>query len=290
MKIIDLEIGSPEWHAYRNQRIGASDSAAILGISPFSTPLKTYENKVLGKSVESSFSMKRGQDREAEALKWATNELEIDFKPCIVQSEFDWKFATMDGFNKFEKVAIEIKWANSIVHNVAKKGAVIDYYYPQVQSQMFCCNLEWMYFLSCYQQPGEEPDFVLTRVDRDDKFIDNMLKKESEFYYNHMLLQVPPPATEKDHVTIKNDFIFDMLCDNEKEISKKIKEMEDERNLLKKKIVELCESRSSVSEKYRITKSFVRGRIDYDQIEVLKDVNLDLYRKEGTEAWRITKI
>ena len=35
---IQLAQGSPEWHAYRQSRRNASESAAVLGLSPWVTP------------------------------------------------------------------------------------------------------------------------------------------------------------------------------------------------------------------------------------------------------------
>lgn len=292
MKIIDLAVGSLDWHAYRADRIGASDSAAILGISPFKTALGLYEEKVLGKTQPDNSAMKRGREREQEALDWAMKELDCYLKPQIVESDLGWKFATLDGFgrkNSFD-VAIEIKWANKEVHALAKQNTVIDYYYSQVQSQIFCCDIDSMYFLSCYQVGKHDVDYVIFKVERDDRYIAKMLRAEKAFYFDHLIPQIPPSPSDRDHVEIKNDFIFDMLCKSDIEYGEKIKLLEKEREDIKEKLRDLIHDKSSKSGQYKITKSFRKGSIDYDAIEVIKEIDLDKYRKPGTETWKVTKL
>ena len=59
-----------EWLEWRREGIGASDAPVIMGVSPWTTPLQLWENKLLGKSgqLETS-SMRRGKDMEKEARR-----------------------------------------------------------------------------------------------------------------------------------------------------------------------------------------------------------------------------
>ena len=40
--IVQLKQGTPQWHAYRQSRRNASESAAVLGLSPWMTPYQLW--------------------------------------------------------------------------------------------------------------------------------------------------------------------------------------------------------------------------------------------------------
>ncbi len=287
-KVIDLPIGSQEWLDYRKEKIGASQSASILGISPFQTKLELYNEKVHGIRKEMNSSMRRGLDREQEALDWAEIQLGMSLSPKIVEHTNEWKFATLDGVSDDFQTAVEIKFANRHVHQFAKEGRVIDYYYPQIQSQMFCLCVKEMYFLSCYQEKDKEVEFIMIKVQRDEEFIQNILKEEESFYKENLLRKIPPDPIERDYVKIDKDFIFDMLCDRDKQFSEQIKVLELEREKVREQLIDLCKGRNSISSSYKITKSFIKGRVDYEK--ACEGVNVDQFRKPGTDCWRITKL
>ena len=61
--VIDLVQGSPEWHSYRKNKLGASYAGIILGISPYMTPFQLWE-QILGLSAqqEEHSGMIRGRE------------------------------------------------------------------------------------------------------------------------------------------------------------------------------------------------------------------------------------
>lgn len=291
MKYIDLEIGSDEWKEYRRTKIGASETAQIMGISPFGTAYELYQEKVEGKERGDSHSMKRGRDREIEALNWLNETTENNFQPKMVQSEIDWKFATLDGLSGNEKEAVEIKWARKEIHEMAKKGVVVDYYQTQLQSQMFCTGLSNIWFLSCYQEKDSEIEFCLFQVKRDDEMIAKIIEAERNFYENHLSKKIPPPLTDRDYIEVQDSdsILFDIMCYRDRDYNIKIKQLEDERDSNKAKLIELSKGRNLKSNDFKLSKSIIKGRIDYDKILDLHLMDLEQYRKPSTESWRISK-
>ncbi len=51
---------TPEWHAFRRKRIGASDAPVIMGISPWKTPYQLWIEKTSG--IESSAAPQQKRD------------------------------------------------------------------------------------------------------------------------------------------------------------------------------------------------------------------------------------
>lgn len=288
--LIEIIPGTAEWHEYRSSRIGASDSSAILGISPFKTPRKLYEEKILGKNGIDNFSMKRGRERESEAIKWAEQELGVLLGSRIIQhDEHPWKFATLDGICPEHKTVVEVKWANKQVHELAKQGTIVDYYYSQVQSQIACVGVDKAYFLSCYQEKECDPEFILITCDRDQPYIDDMILKEKEWYINHIVRMEEPNLGDKDHVKVDVDG-FDEACKDYINLCSQIADLEKKKKDIHSFIQTICDDSSSQSTLFKATKFKVQGSVDYKSIKELEGVNLDLYRKEDRYQWKISGI
>ena len=62
--IIQLAQGSPEWHAYRLSRRNASESAAVLELSPWMTPYQLWLVKTGRSETRVTHAMQRGTDLE----------------------------------------------------------------------------------------------------------------------------------------------------------------------------------------------------------------------------------
>lgn len=288
-KIIDLIVGSKEWLDYRRSKITASQSSIILGINPWQTPKDLYEEKINGIKQESNNSMARGNLREIEGIKWAENYFgTILTSRTIEHSDYPWKIATVDGISPCGKIVVEIKWANKEVHELAKQGTVIDYYYSQVQSQIVCCDAKEAWFLSCYQDKNSPAEFVLAYVPRDQDYIDDMIAKEKEWYTKHIVMMEDPELTDKDYEVIENDQ-FDMCCGEYLRLCKEITVLEKQKKEMQTMALTISNNRSCKSGSFKATKFKVKGSIEYSAIPELEMLDLNLYRKESREQWKITK-
>lgn len=187
MKIITgLEQNTKEWHQFRRNHVGASDAAAILGLSPWKKSVQLWEEKTLGWEQSSNSAMKRGQQLEPLALK----EFELLagnlFCPMVGECEiYSFLSASFDGMTFDMDQAVEIKCGHSSF-NSAKNGLIPPYYMAQLQHQMHVANLSWIYYY-CFN--GN--DGILMEVKRDEDFIWKMLDKELKFW-NCVQSFVPP--------------------------------------------------------------------------------------------------
>lgn len=292
MKYIDLVIGSEAWKNYRRNGIGASEVSAVMGINPFLTTYQLWEQKVYGIEQSDNPAMKRGREREYEALEYAKKTLGIELKPRMIEHpEYPFLFSTLDGIDIFGEIAVEIKFANAKVHSAAKMGQVIEYYYPQIQSQLACTGLKSMYFLSCHGE-GLDTDFVMIEVKRDDLFIEKMIEKEKEFYEKYLLPKEPPPLCDKDYAQIEDDkkSLFDELMNQYTKFSEQKKEAEENLEKIKSELILLSDGKNCKTDSFKATKFRVKGSVEYQKIPELQNVNLELYRKESREQWRFSKI
>ncbi len=290
MNYIDLEIGSNEWLEYRKKGIGASESSAILGKNPWKKPFDVWEEKIMNKKTFVNSAMKRGIAREEEARVWFEKKMGVMLMPKMIQHPtHPWKYATLDGIDLDEEIIVEIKWANSQVHSLASSGIVVEYYYPQVQSQIACSGLDMAYFLSCHEENGMI-DFQVVEVKKDEEFINRMIEQETMFYNEHLLTKTPPPKTTQNNIKISVNEDFDEMCRKRSEVLNNIKTLEREVAMYNEMISFATEGKEYRTKAFEVAKIMRKGAVEYKDIPELKEVDIESYRKEPTEVIKISEV
>lgn len=187
MHLLSLKQGSEEWLRFRRSHICASDASSILGCNPYKSILQLYEEKVFGFEQEINHFMSRGIELEAIALELFEKETGLTMFPAVVKHDsIDWMAASLDGLTIDRKKAVEIKCNGKKNHELALKGKVPNHYNAQIQHQLACTGLEFVYYYSFTGQDG-----VIIEVKRDQEFIEVMIEKEREFWNNLQALRPP---------------------------------------------------------------------------------------------------
>lgn len=182
------------WLESRRLGIGASDASAILGLSPYSTPLEVYLTKVGGAdpSAEETESMKLGQLLEPVVAKWyATEKGVVLKKPAAisVHPEHDWLRASLDYVHQNERVILECKSSRSTVSwGEDDTDEVPKIYWIQCQHQMMVTGINFC-DLAVLIGGSEFRSYSITH----DKGFTDMLKGVlSDFWHKHVLARKPP--------------------------------------------------------------------------------------------------
>ena len=279
--IVDLQQNTPEWLEFRRNKIGASDAAAIMGVSPWTTPYQLWQKKLgLVGEKEKSFAMKRGSDLENEALNCFNAEMGLSLHPQVVKFRcYDWMIASLDGFDG--SIAVEIKCPNKEDHTTAIKGMVPKKYMPQLQHQMMCAELHSMWYYSFDGTHG-----AAVKVVADKEYQQQMLEKEIEFY-KCMKEFIPPTMTEKDYIQ-RNDLHFLSLCEQYKAARMEMKKWQEKEKLLREELIQEVGGCNSIANGIKLTKSIRKGLVNYSIIPELGEVNLDMYRSDPVISWKIT--
>ena len=184
--VVDLSQNTPEWHAFRKLHIGASETGAIMGLNPYRSAKDVWQEKVYGKEQPVNDKMRAGTAGEEEARRSYEMLKGFLFAPMVLEStEYPFLSASMDGMSVCMKYAVEIKCGASSFKK-AEAGIIENYYYAQMQQQMFICNLSEIDFY-CYYKQKE----ILIPVSRNPDFIANMLEKEIDFW-DCVQLEIPP--------------------------------------------------------------------------------------------------
>lgn len=283
MKIIELDQGSPEWLSWRKTVITATDASAIMGNNPWTTPYKCWQRKLgLVEEKKSNDAMERGKKLEPEARDLFIQKFGINMTPRVIESEeFNFLGASLDGLSDCKKYILEIKCGGSGLHNQAKHGIVPDYYLDQIQHQLLVTRCEKAFY---YSYNGSEGVYI--EVLPDPEWENKFMPKARDFWKGIAFFE-PPALKESDYKCMRDNLDWNEYSRLYQETDASLKALEEKKDYLRKKLIELCANQSCVGNGIKIVKSIMRGRVAYDEIPEIKSVDLDKYRKGSTETWKI---
>ncbi|MCK4817779.1 YqaJ viral recombinase family protein [bacterium] len=182
-RLVDIAQGTSEWLHWRNQGLGASDAPAIMGENPWKSRERLLKEKLNELSFWQNDAMRRGIELEPEARRRYEQMTGIKVRPvCLESTQFDWLRASIDGLAHDGSSVVEIKCGESVYRHAASKRQVPQYYLGQLQHILAVTGLPRIDFW-CYL-PGR-PEIHIC-IDRDNNYIDRLIKREMEFWQEFM--------------------------------------------------------------------------------------------------------
>jgi len=268
-----------EWLAFRRFKIGSSDAPIIMGESPWKTPQQLWEEKMgLKQSFYESLAMQRGKDLEPEARKAFERETGLVVWPnVLIHPEHEFIIASLDGITMDAQAAVEIKCPGEKTHKMAQDGHIPKHYQIQMQHQLAVTGLQTMFYYSYDGQKG-----VTLELQRDGALIEEILTKEKEFF-NFMKTSTPPQNERLDAPWLE-------CADEWKDIQRIKQNLKEREERCRETLIALTENGSSQGGGVRVTQYSRKGRIAYDKIPLLKEMDLESYRQETVQAWKVTAI
>lgn len=177
----DLTQGSEAWLAARRKRIGGSDIAVIMRMSPYKTRYQLWEEKTGRKAVPSISHLphvRRGIDAEPVARGMLEQRHRVQYTtPVLVDDEHEWMVASLDGL--CDDHTLEIKTMGLEKHLDVRDGIVPDYYEAQVQWGLMISGRGRGLFASYRPEDGSMYELW---IDRDEDMIADMRAKAIEFW------------------------------------------------------------------------------------------------------------
>ena len=279
--------GSDAWLALRKTKVSGTDSAVILGVSPWKTQYQLWEQKLDRRPPDPvTPAMQRGTYLEPLALEKYEEKTGRQMMPSVVFSkERSWQMASLDGISFDKDLILEIK-CGPRVYAEAEKGNIPDYYYAQMQHNMECSDVDMCHYF-CWL-PDKEG--ILIEVERDAKYIDKLLDEELAFFLK-MQAQTPPEMTDKD-VKFVDDSMhpFRLLEDDWLDAKKQLNAWEEKEKALRKRLIEAAGDHSCQGNCAKATRFTRKGNVQYDKIPELEGVDLEQYRKAGSTQWRLSEV
>jgi putative phage-type endonuclease len=192
-----------EQREQRRHHIGASDTPAILGISPWATPADIYWSKVGPlPDDEPTVAMQTGNRLEGPLIQFACERLGVRAKRDVSLVHPGGIFAANLDAAIVSSVdhdanAIEAKYvgpANADAWGPDGTEEIPDYVYAQVQHQAYVADLSKVYVAAFVS--GYRPDWRLFAIPRDERAINVIVERGMAFWNDHVLKQVPPVGGE----------------------------------------------------------------------------------------------
>lgn len=239
-----------QWLQDRRKGIGGSDAAAVLGVSPWATPLDVYLDKI-----------GEGEDRQTEAMRFGTllepivraeyqrrTGFDVRHSPALqfVSEAHPFMRASLDGIAKPQGGAsrvLEIKTARS-AEGWGDEGTddIPIHYTAQVQHYMAVTGFE----VADVAVLIGGSDFRIYTVAADKDLHEAMIERERSFWHDHVLARVPPePITLNDAARLfkrdnggsveASEEVF-LAWDELREARAKAKALEDEIKALETRI------------------------------------------------------
>ena len=189
-----------EWLESRRNGIGGSDASAILGVNPYSSPLKVYMDKI-GKGVEEeeNEAMRLGTDLEPYVADRFVEFMEKQGTPKKVRKcnrilqhpDYPWMLANIDREVLKENAGLECKTTSPYSKFRFDEGEINPHYYWQCVHYMAVTGAE-RWYVSIVVLGKSHHVFC---IERDESAIEQLIEAEKDFWENHVEPKVPPLPT-----------------------------------------------------------------------------------------------
>ena len=282
MKIVHLTQGSQEWLEYRRSMRNASETAAVLGESPWMTPYQLWLDKTGRSTNKTTAAMRHGTDMEPAARAAYETHTGNVMQPLVVQDGL--YSASLDGMD-LDGLIVEIKCPYrghaSALWNEAVEGNVPVYYQLQIQHQLMVagagrCDL-WVF-------DGQQG--ILLAVHPDTTTMER-IKRGWEAFQTYLDTDTPPPLTDADTV-VREDQGWKAAACAFAEAKRQADASDAALAAAREALVALAQHPRETGAGVSVTRFWKAGNVAYAKVPELKGVDLDKYRGKAREEVRVT--
>lgn len=186
---ITADPNDPAWHEARRTFIGASDAPAVLGISPWATPLDVWADKLnLGQRFEGNLSTDMGHAlEELIASEWckASGKTLIAPKATVRHYDHPHIAASVDRevSDRGDYELVECKYVGPTTAHQWRNGVPV-YVQAQCQVQMAVTGAKRVHVAALIVDYA--PQFFTATIERDDAVIDEIIGRLNQFWAEHI--------------------------------------------------------------------------------------------------------
>jgi putative phage-type endonuclease len=289
----EIQSQDPEFHNIRRKGIGGSDIHIIMELSTFSTPYRLWLEKtgrVPPKDISNLPHVKRGIENEAPARALVEKKYGVKLEPKFWQDkEYEFFRCSCDGSN--EEYLLEVKCMSLEAHLETERGSIPNYYWAQLQWNMAVSGVSKGIFCSYHPESNE---IAVIDVPADPDFQAEARYVAKNWWEKYVIGDTPPPMGAKDYVHVENAEL-ESLSNEWLKTVQEIKSLEANKKSLEAKIsqylMDFAPNGGGIrGTQLTVSRQIRKGSIDYSKIDVLKESDLEAYRKPSTEFVVIRQI
>ena len=195
--IHDLAQGTPPWHTFRTTHFGASEAAAMLGLSPYTSRAELLKAKALGTEKEVGAQLQAVFDRghETEALARPIIEEIIGEELYPATCSMGHLSASCDGLTMDGLLAFEHKQFSANLFEAVKRGTLPEEHQPQCQQVMLVTGAKELMFV-CSDGTNEHLAHLTVRPDKvwQDRILAGWAQFEADLAAYQYVEAAPPIA------------------------------------------------------------------------------------------------
>lgn len=271
-----------EWLEFRRSHRTASETPTVLGISPW-YPKTHKELARLKRGIDTmpdNPAMAYGRAHEAEARRAVEEKTGLVFEPAVmVDGDYS---ASLDGVTLDGDTLVEIKapGPKSETLKLARDGQIPEHYRMQVQAQLHVSRAQRAIF--AVWTPDEL--FMIDELPAPGAW-----RKIKAAWDEFWPLMTAPEAELTDYAQRTDDEWRDAVsfykaahADSERSSAAEAE--------AKARLVKLADKHPSEGYGVRVMRTLRAGSVDYAKVPQLAGVDLEPFRKLGTEYWQVREV
>lgn len=289
MKITNKSItqqGSQEWLDFRLGKVGGSDAAVVLEKSPYKSAFRLWkEKKGLAEPDPMNDAMRLGHELEPIARDLFQYQSGIQMYPAVyVHDNHPQIMASLDGINYEGNRILEIKCGKK-AFQMACVGDIDETYRIQCQHNMAVTGALICDFFAYSVDPHYNRGIHFV-IERDEKFISEMIEKELEFIDS--LSKDAPPG----YKLLDTDEDLKFLVQRRNHYKKYIDTYQNILDKLDSQLIDLAKDDNLIIDNLKVYKVNRQGSISYKKAveELLPDADLEKFRSESSSYYRIGNV
>lgn len=281
--ILKLLQGTPEWLEHRRKYRNASETPAVMGVSPWQTPYQLWLERTGRAQRKVNPAMTRGAELEPAARTAYEKLTGYVVEPLVVvDGEYS---ASLDGITLSGEVLVEIKipmqGRNSQTWQAIVASQVPEPYFWQIQTQLMVTGAA-LGHLYVFDGTGG----ALVEVNPEARSWDR-IRSDWDVFMSFLAKDQPPPLTDRD--TKKRD---DDAWKQAAEAYIRAKQYADSASAAldaaKEQIIALAQHPSESGFGVTVTRYWKKGAVDYKKVPGLQGTDLEQYRAPGREEVRVS--
>lgn len=284
-EIIQLTQGSPDWLTYRLTMRNASETAAVLGMSPWCTPYQLWLQKTGRTVVQVTAAMQHGTALEPAARAAYEAQTGHVMQPLVLR---DGNYsASLDGMDLDGELIVEIKCPfkgkDSRLWREVSAGWVPDHYAAQIQHQLMVSEARLAHLWVFDGERG-----LVRPVERNEDAMER-IRGGWEVFQTYLDTDSPPPLTDADTV-IREDAGWADAAQAYARAKQASDVADAELALARDALVGLASHPREQGGGVAVTRYWKAGNVDYKKVPALQGVDLRLYRGKAREEVRVTAV
>ncbi len=282
---INLPQGSPEWLAYRLAKRNASESAAVLGLSPWMTPYQLWLIKTGRHQAVATAAMQRGTDLEPLARRVYEEQTGLVMQPLVLEAEA--YSASLDGMTLEGDLVLEIKCpvrgARSELWQSVAAGEIPEHYGVQIQHQLMVSGAQTAHLWVFDGERG-----LLHSMERDETLMER-IQAAWDGFQRYLDDDTPPALSEADTV-VRTDSAWAEAARAYALVKREADAVAERLEAARQALVALAQHPREQGAGVAVTRFWKQGNVDYKKVPQLKGVDLDTYRGKAKQEVRVTTL